>query len=123
MTVWTVWSGSYSDRGMAGVFSTKEKAEAYIQVAKHFYSELDDEPIEYVLDEQLGEKERYCVRIEKGSGNIMNPGWFFVYDSGADVQEQDDCYEVWVNFQYDYDRMIKAARDKLAEYKAREAGI
>lgn len=122
MTVWTVWSGSYSDRGMAGVFSTKEKAEAYIQVAKHIYFELDDEPIEYVLDEQLGEKERYCVRLEKGSGNIMNPEWF-VCDCGVDVEEQDDCYEVFVNFQYDYDRMVKAARDKLAEYKAREAGI
>lgn len=123
MTVWTVWSGSYSDRGMDGIFSTKEKAEEYIAVAKHFDSDLDDEPIEYVLDKPENVTERQCIRFSKDTGDIMEARWFFVYDSGADVQEQDDCYEVFVNFQYNFDRMVKAARDKLAEYKAREAGV
>lgn len=122
MTVWTVWKGYYSDQVMDAVFSTKEKAEQYIELMKHLDNDYNDFPEEYVVDQPKKENERVSIRITK-SGEVLHGYGLYFYAGKEEVEERKDHFIVWVNFQYDYDRMVKAARDKLAEYKAREAGI
>ena len=44
MTVYTVWSGKYSERMMHGAFSTEEKAQEYVRNYNTHHNEEWDDP-------------------------------------------------------------------------------
>lgn len=70
MILYTVWSGEYSDRGMNGIFSTREFAEAYVEEHNRKDSGEWDKAdvIEYELDEKAGnivrDHWRCCLSFE-----------------------------------------------------------
>ena len=126
MNVFCVFSGAYSDRGMIGVFSTRELAQEYIDREKMCGRyEIDDEPIEEELD-KIKPRNTVTIRIENGEARIYyawlppteGDGW--VSNTGYDGR---DDYIVTVNFNPDTEVMIKAARDRLASWKALKEGI
>lgn len=62
MKVWVVEEGSYSDRGISAIFSTKEKAEKYIDMMKKYgynYDDIHDEPEEWDLDPEYAVPQQY----------------------------------------------------------------
>jgi hypothetical protein len=62
LKVWVVEEGYYSDRGIGAIFSTREKAEKYIDVMKKYsynYSDIHDKPEEYDLDPQYAYPQQY----------------------------------------------------------------
>lgn len=78
MIVYAVWSGSYSDKGVVAVFSTHEKAQAYIDECTRPGDDggerLDDPWIEsYSLDAEVppsAEHARYLVKMG-ADGNVI----------------------------------------------------
>lgn len=126
-SVFTVFSGSYSDRGMIGVFSTRELAQEYIDREKACGNrEIDDEPGEETLDE-VKPRNMACVLLERGEPKIYDTGWSPIEDEGFvrkyGYLDDNPGYIVSVNFNPDFDVMVKSARDRLAQWKALNAGI
>ncbi len=67
--VWVVTSGEYSDYGIDAIFSTEEKAEAYLAQAK--LVKLDSRIEPYELDVPVPEVwPRFCARIDLMSGEV-----------------------------------------------------
>lgn len=125
MKVYTVWSGCYSDMDMIGVFSTRELAQEYIDYMQNIDNDIHSEPEEHEVDE---------IKVaEKADFVINGPDEYFV--DYAKIFDRDDFdihlgtlfgenyYRIGVNINKNKDVMIKAARDKLAMRKAREAGL
>ena len=121
MKIWTVWKGSYSDRNMLAVFSTFEKAESFRKARAIFDSyDIDGTPIEFEVDEIPDIEEVVCIDLDEDGNHVGGSEWFW---QAEDVEFDGDTYHIRVNFNADPDVMIKAARDKLTAYKAREWGI
>jgi hypothetical protein len=130
MTVWTVHSGSYSDRGLDGIFSTKELAEALIKKKKTFgpvgYDSVDDTPEEWTLDTQGPMEFAYYVYHDGNTEPYKND----IFDRG--FKSEDFVFDVviWcsnvivrVRYNEDMTVMEKAAIDKYNIWKAATAGL
>lgn len=120
MKVFTVWYGSYSGRELDGIFSTKEKADSYLERMKkcNEFGEYDDKPIEYDIDTQKP-PERIKADVYY-DGNVFFLGEPFEYEKEY-ITDQ-DCI-VFINWNPDPEVMKQAARDKAHMLKARKAGI
>ena len=121
MKVYSVWKGEYSDRAMIGVFSTYEKAEAYRQAMALVCKSIDDEPDEHEVDDVL----KTCfidIRLTE-SGELHRCQYGYTRETETEIYLNEGVYSIPVLFQFDKDRMIKAARDKLAQFKALKAGL
>jgi hypothetical protein len=122
--IYIVTSGEYSEYEINAVFSTKEKANAYIQQRGTYY---DIE--EYDLDEEVEKKTQlwsivFC--IENGKFDEANP---ISYNKNKEV---DTCYVeerfgdgkmYYIIFLVDADSMnraVKIARERFAAVKANE---
>jgi hypothetical protein len=122
--IYIVTSGEYSEYKINAVFSTKEKANAYIQQHGTYY---DIE--EYDLDEEVEKKSQlwsivFC--IENGKFDEANP---ISYNKNKEV---DTCYVeerfgdgkmYYIIFLVDADSMnraVKIARERFAAVKANE---
>lgn len=72
MTIYAVTSGEYSDYRIEGVFSTKEKAEAFALLV----CEANDIE-EYVLDSRVDEVEGaiWCCDIALATGDSLRSPW------------------------------------------------
>jgi hypothetical protein len=122
--IYIVTSGEYSEYEINAVFSTKEKANAYIQQRGTYY---DIE--EYDLDEEVEKKTQlwsivFC--IEDGKFDEANP---ISYNKNKEV---DTCYVeerfgdgkmYYIIFLVDADSMnraVKIARERFAAVKANE---
>ena len=122
--IYIVTSGEYSEYEINAVFSTKEKANAYIQQHGTYY---DIE--EYDLDEEVEKKTQlwsivFC--IENGKFDEANP---ISYNKNKEV---DTCYVeerfrddkmYYIIFLVDADSMnraVKIARERFAAVKANE---
>jgi hypothetical protein len=122
--IYIVTSGEYSEYEINAVFSTKEKANAYIQQHGTYY---DIE--EYDLDEEVEKKTQlwsivFC--IEDGKFDEANP---ISYNKNKEV---DTCYVeerfgdgkmYYIIFLVDADSMnraVKIARERFAAVKANE---
>lgn len=51
MTLYTVWSGEYSDRTMNAVFKSKEKAEKYVEI----HNQLDNYDDHYIIEYEFSD--------------------------------------------------------------------
>ena len=126
MIVFAVFSGEYSDRGLDAIFSTKEKAEKYIEHKKLFSSrgwcEVDDSPTEYELDAAMPPKNVW-FRIDGDSSEIEphDGRWLPETEDGL-IDNGEEAY-VMVKYNDNIDVCKKAARDKIAARRARNIGI
>ena len=112
MKVFIVTSGSYSDYQIEAVFSTKEKAEEYIQNAC-----IDDvnDIEEYEMDEQVERKNavyRCSVNILTSEIKVLGR-----YDDGYNTKRKDEIYfrKYWtdggyVDFYIETDTLDKAKK-------------
>ena len=120
MKVYCVFRGEYSDRTLEAIFSTKRKAEAYIkrmQSVSSYYLSVDDEPIEYELNETAP-----CEHVR-----------FYFWPDGEMEQAGFDGYQepyinygkVHVTVKYNPDNgvMEKAARDAYYKFKASQENL
>ena len=123
MTVYAVFSGEYSDRCLMGIFSTKDKAQLFIDTARLSDHHVDAEPIEYELD-KLKPIDKIIVAIDS-YGNPSIPDRFEIFYAYSDFDDMGVCdttygeYYVEVNYNPDKQVMYKSALDKLAAWKAR----
>ena len=124
MKVYCAFVGCYSDRRLVGVFSTKEKGKACLDAMRMFggWSDPDDEPRVYEMDEANLDENTVWISVTE-AGEIVSGDWYGWRDDDVSYDEMDHCYIVRVAFQPDRERMEKAVRDKIAAFKAREAGI
>ena len=122
MKIWTVWSGEYSDRRLLAVFSTYDKAEEFRKATAIFEGDrIDSEPIEHEVDKIPDSVSRFCINLDKDGNHVGGSDWSW---QNEDVEvETEGMFHIKVNFSLNPDVMLKAARDKLTAYKAREAGI
>lgn len=105
MNVYAVWSGSYSDKGVVAVFSTHEKAQAYIDECAQpcededggFANRLDEPWIEsYALDAEVppsASHARYQVNMD-AAGNVREvtaKHW-----SGGPIRRSGDAGAHWI---------------------------
>lgn len=76
-TVYTVWSGSYSDRGMHAVFSTEEAANSYVyeynQTESARYEPASVEPYEVDADQGKICRQYWVCCIDKDGNDL--PEW------------------------------------------------
>lgn len=119
MKVYCVFRGEYSDRSLDAIFSTKRKAEAYIKRMQSVssYDQVDDEPIEYKLNETAP-----CEHVR-----------FYFWPDGEMEQSGFDGYQepyinygkVHVTVKYNPDNgvMEKAARDAYYKFKASQENL
>jgi len=116
MTVYAVSTGEYSSYGVCAIFSTREKAEEYSLTVSNF-NDIE----EYELDEPYEQPEFIEVLIGpnyielRGSwGPWLTEGMTSMYSGYTTVK---------VKYNKNADVMKKSAYDRLAELKAKDAGI
>jgi len=131
MKVYIIYSGEYSDRCIAGVFSTKEKAQAYIderailedlggfiheeevdpEVPKRpnkiymWAQRIGNRPLKFNMDGEVGEEDEESIEID-GFGD-----------------ESWESIQVHVNYNPNLDVMKKAALDRYYMLKAEKEGL
>lgn len=118
MKVYVVTYGEYSDYGIEAVFSTKEKAQEYINIActeRDCWSSTNDCIEEYELDQTITAPEKVLYSKESGEWRAAR-SW---------EEDDEDANEnlVWVNFHPDKNVMAKAAEDRLQMLWARDMGL
>jgi hypothetical protein len=130
MIVYLTFEGSYSDREITGIFSTREKAEAHIRWQKAVAddwraNEIDDEPSEYTLDVPVPKITDIYVELFK---ELPDGEWNISFGGGSSMEfvERNGDYisvHTTVTFSYDRDVMRKSAIDRANMLVARELGI
>lgn len=126
--------GTYSDWTITGVFSSKEKAQEYIDSMSVIEDDTNHTIDEYEVDSDA--KPEYAVVIIYLDNNRDEITKYNQYHQSRlkdrDVYYVDDVecapwesahYVVKVNSNLNKEVMIKAAYDKIAEYKAQKEGI
>jgi hypothetical protein len=122
MKLFVVTSGSYSDYGINGIFSSQELAEAHIkrlqvfgENEQRFYeAELDEIRVpKYVTFEYNAKSKKYTLERDN---------WCWGEDcEGLDIG--DEIITIRVKYNENKDVMLKSARDNYMAWKARELGI
>jgi hypothetical protein len=129
MKVYTCWSGSYSDRGMEAVFSTKDKAEKYLSLRKNtaeIYDDVDDKPIEWEVDKKEIEVSEYIIIC--AWKDTFDKEWIvsidMTYEGELESNISEDGYMYYVKVKYnDKAIMEKSAIDKVMTLYARDCGL
>lgn len=119
MKVYCVFRGEYSDRSLEAIFSTRRKAEEYIKRMQSVssYDYVDDEPIEYELNETAP-----CEYVEflfYEDGEIMSSS-FGVY---KDPHLHYGRVKITVKYNPNKEVMEKAARDAYYKFKAEQENV
>ena len=134
-SVWVVESGSYSDYCVEGLFSTKEAAEAHKEVLVTYKRAWEVSVNEWsIRDTPAHPVVVYYGAVESGGdAERVTSHTVLTFDDGDDDDVSDQDFapgvglagEVWsmVSRRRTEDEALKAARDRWAEAKAREAGI
>jgi len=132
MIVYTCWQGQYEDRNMKAIFTKNEAAEEYIKRSKAIngkYNEMDDEPIEWEVDEFKTIPKYITFYCSK---NYDYKAWLWHVigdDEEYEYNKKFICkgfgyrYVVKVKFNYDRSVMDKDVQDKLNMLIARDEGI
>ena len=120
MKIFVVTSGIYSDYDINSIYSTKGKAQEYINIRNKIsgYPHMNDYIEEYELD-AIGEVQRIEAEYDVEEGSI-------VYREGWTINNPCLCggvFECVVSFNINTKVMEKSVYDKYAEWKALESGI
>ena len=135
MKVYIIARGYYSDKHICGVTLDKDKA----HILKKAYDGKDDEydgneayivtcETDQCLTEiEDGLKVFRCLIDNKASPVIMEEDLDYVGSKDFKVKEFNhgsfDCWYLVYVWARDKDHALKIAADKIAEYKAKEAGV
>ena len=119
--VYIVTSGEYSDYSIHAVFSTREKAEEYIEHEEYFSDSYKIE--EYVMDGEQPDMSEKLYEIDIDY-NTFDANLAFIYSCS---QEQVDTFKMidsdtmcmWI-LTTDSKRAIKIASERLGQIKAHE---
>lgn len=124
-SVWVVTDGAYSDYGIKAVFDTLEAAREYAELHEYDIETwaLNDPSVGQVVRSGY---EVYCSWANSRTGykwSIIDRGWEH-WDATRDypIQTEPD----WPSFAVlgkDRDHAYKIAHDRIAEAKARAAGL
>lgn len=119
--VYVITKGDYSDYHICAVTLDKERAKKLAAMYGSRWYEARIE--EYVLDEEK-KLHKYGVTFDlQGAFKRFCADEYDIYDEGLiDDYNSDETIIVWVKTK-DEDHAIKIAQDKLAEYKAKKAGV
>lgn len=127
--VYVVTAGEYSDYGIEKIFSTREKAQEYIDIVSAPGRQDFNDIQEWELDDFKVSKLyiQYCythstfaadkVEVYNNSDTMMLPDNLFNYPAGA--------FRFFFSLPYskrlinDPNLLLKIARDRLAKYKAK----
>lgn len=123
--VYIVTSGEYSDYTIEAVFSTREKAEEYVDACGSDYR-IEEYPVD---DTPVEKKESiWLVFIDWKTGEVMSahPGNYDSYykDKVDTVQYQDTGFYKYLNFVFESDsmeRVKKVASERFMQVKALHA--
>ena len=123
MKVWVVTSGSYSDTHIDSIFSTLEKAQAYMDARRVLHTGTND-ACEYEVDSITVVLPEY-VMVEVAMGNINDTYIRPIYSDLEYPYEWNDCNTVGfkVRFNRDENVMLKSARDQFATWRAMREGL
>lgn len=122
MKVWAVFSGHYSDRGLDAIFSTEEKAKAYIKMMQYDrWHDINDRPQEYELD--VYEPIEYVYfSVDEDTEQVYTSKTWCQIEDDVSVSENGDII-IKVKYNESEEVMEKAARDKYYMWKAHQEGI
>jgi len=125
MKVYVVTSGEYSDKSISGIFSSREKAQSYID-ANHLYddsyfSRTNDFIGEFNLDN--GSLPETVIATLDVENNVITFGEDCYDENSIEYYELIKEFKCRVNFNKNSDVMRKSVYDKYAEWKAQQAGI
>lgn len=134
MKVYAVFEGCYSDRSLDSVFSTKEKAQDFIDFNIKFGNgEIDDEPFEFILNECNYPEKVFLSKVLATTNEVnYRKKWERIHSEHEEGIFKEKPYfskiiesvaYVTVRYNKNFDVMIKAANDKLAMLKAEKEGI
>lgn len=127
MTVYVVEQGSYSDRQIVGVFSSEEKAAQFCALHNEAdYGYGDSYYSAYDLDEWEEEGKVTPMWVYRAYRSAM--GWNVAFERVLSLNEVQKMPmvrdEFWIALKSpDEEKAKKIMHDKLAERKAREAGV
>lgn len=132
--IYLVRYGEYSDQGIAGAFSTKEKAEHYCKIEndkEHWYGEYWVD--EYILDEHELSKEArvvtyYNVCISKVFDKYTEAGEIYAEEEEKDIltkpviiEDEEDYIHVASTTSLEHAK--KVAFDTYYKWKAGQEGL
>lgn len=141
MKVYLVEVGEYSDRYIEKVFESEEKAKKYVELATKYKLNLDYEYgnvsiLEYETSDNDGivNSDTHYIRVA-----YYESGNFIIYDELYDKPFETECcgtalwgldkeYNICLEAgrydkQKDRDMIRKICQDRIAEWKAKQAGI
>lgn len=122
MKVYCVFRGEYSDCSLEAIFSTKRKAQAYINrnktIDEYTYNRIDDDPVEYELDEA----KIYSFVVFRFYGNKTVGRAEFV-EKYRDPYEQGGVVRITVKYNPNMEVMRKAAIDRYNQFQAGSEGL
>jgi hypothetical protein len=123
MKAWVVTSGSYSDTHIDGIFSTLEKAQAYVDARRVLHIDMND-VCEYAVDAITVALPEY-VMVEMAMDNIKDTYIRPIYSDLKYPYEWNDFNTVGfkVRFNRDENVMLKSARDQFATWRAMREGL
>lgn len=129
-SVWAVSSGSYSDYGVSYICATEELANALCDRINALRKYDESFVEEFAFVERLGDARISTIfRVQVDRNGTETRRWSYVDTDAAGGPEPDDevnelgAGNVMASSVRGYDVALKAARDKLASLKAREAGV
>ena len=118
MKVYIVFEGEYSGRDAIKVFSSLSAAADYIDLHQNQYYCMDIEEWEVDETPEISNRKIYSVECWRGKWSATETLYFDTYK----FLRRDGLFNMDV-IAKDEDHAIKIAQDKLAELKAKEAGI
>lgn len=125
--VYIVTKGEYSDYHIMAAFANKSTAEEFAKKATGPYDEARVETYD-LRGDMPKQITRYFVEVDS-DGNVVQKSTWKQWDferekeKGTAVYRDHHGLHCWASSYRGYDVATKAARDKLAQWKARKAGI
>lgn len=123
-TVWAVSRGSYSDYGIVAIFETEAQANEWVHlgefVEEFHFTPAGEKPIQRSVYNASWNSQRGDAGIHVYEAHEI--GTEDAFFQPADIARWHSGYVVSARGT-DRQRVVKSVADKLAEYKARSAGI
>lgn len=123
--IYGVFGGEYSDWFIVGYFDTEEKAQAFCDEYNSNLKWGDDYYVLSMVNLEEGrcETPRKWYLVDIDGGRAYPATWIANKDEAKNIYVS-PCGDVYIFiYPWQLSKAVKIARDKLAEYKARKAGI
>ena len=130
MTVYVVTEGCYSSRHIEGIFSSKEKAEAYMECRKRTSEYIDClSMVQWTLNKIDKDVRHVEIAWDRETNEIETDSIAWLEEDYASDSRFWCCVDLShpvfaiTDKEERTQTLLKIAQDRYAEYKAREEGI